>query len=105
MQLSTQQILDRWQRQRDRNLVTWYLVLSVIVISLILLIATTGHAATITEVQHERVEACLDPKNLPDNLRRSYEKLKKSGHDVRISCTPKQKPLTAEQLMAIESLR
>lgn len=73
-------------------------------------IAATSRAAAETTQKNvvfikEDASRCTDPSTLPENLKKAYEALKASGHDVKASCYPESKKLTAEQLKAIAALR
>lgn len=107
MDYSTEELIKMQEKQWEKNLKWFYMVFALIVSVIVLLACLTGkgEAATIVSVEQETLESCLNADNLPEGTKKAYSALKKEGYDVKVVCKEKQKPLTAEQLKAIEGLR
>lgn len=105
MDYSTEELIARQNRQWEHNLRVFY-VIAVVLLTLSFLALMTVHSeGAEVIVKRETLADCLKPANLQGGLKDSYEGLKQAGYDVKVVCKEKQKPLTAEQLKALESLR
>lgn len=106
MDYSTEELINKQNRQWEHNLRLFYVIAMIgAILGILALMAVHSEGATIVSVEQETLESCLNADNLPEGTKKAYSALKKEGYDVKVVCKEKQKPLTAEQLKAIEGLR
>lgn len=104
MDYSTEKILEMWEKQKNDNLRAFYIIMAVIVATGLILACLAG-CAEASDIVKEPISNCENVEALPAGLKKAYEGLKASGHDVKINCYSKDQGLTDKEKEAIKRLR